>query len=282
VNDGGAVISEINSAVSIEVQHANTRAPGRGVLSTPQFQLLSGQRSITQTYTCSEPVILIARDDAGNAPATSNPIVITPGSPNAVRIATDPIWVGGNKHATVSARVVDLYENGVPGQAVSFAQVAGAGTLTAIDNTTDENGFARADYLSPRQPERARLAAHSGTFSAEIELETAFVDPNAAGGTIASYPNPFHPRETGATIAYKLSDNAHVTLEVLSLTGGRVLHKEFPNGGPGGQVGLNEFVWDGKNGRGDFVASGGYLVIVRAKGPGETLHDMRRKIAVVH
>jgi hypothetical protein len=190
--------------------------------------------------------------------------------------------VGGNRHATVSARVVDAYENGVPGQSVSFAQVAGTGTLTPIDNTTDDTGIARADYLSPRQPERARIAAQSGAFSAEVTLETAFVDPSAASGTIASYPNPFHPRETAATIAYKLSDNAHVTLEVFGLAGVRVLHKEFPNGTPGGQVGLNQFVWDGKNGRGDFVASGGYLVVIRAQGPGETLHDMRRKIAVVH
>src|SRR5262249_18768512 len=39
VNDAGAVISEINSTVTIEVRNAITRAPGRGTLSTPQFQL---------------------------------------------------------------------------------------------------------------------------------------------------------------------------------------------------------------------------------------------------
>ena len=32
---------------------------------------------------------------------------------------------------------------------------------------------------------------------------------------------------------------------------------------------------------GDFVSSGGYLVVVEAEGAGETLHVMRRKIAVV-
>jgi hypothetical protein len=127
----------------------------------------------------------------------------------------------------------------------------------------------------------ARIMAQAGAYSAEIEIETAFVDPGAAGGTVASYPNPFHPRESAATIAYKLSDNANVTLEVFALSGGRVLHKQFQNGTPGGQIGLNEFVWDGKNAQGDFVASGGYLVVIRAAGPGQTLHDMRRKIAVV-
>jgi len=181
----------------------------------------------------------------------------------------------------LDAAIVDAYENGVPGQSVSFTQVLGAGNLSAIDTMTDDTGVARADYLSPRQPEVARIGARSGTFTDEIAIETAFVDPGAPGGTIASYPNPFHPRETPTTIAYKLSDNAHVSLKVFTLSGGLVLQKEFPTGSSGGQVGLNQFVWDGKNGHGDFVSSGGYLVVIDAKGAGETLHTMRRKIAVV-
>ena len=72
-----------------------------------------------------------------------------------------------------------------------------------------------------------------------------------------------------------------MTLEVYTLSGGLVLRQEFPQGTVGGRVGLNEFVWDGRNGKGDFVASGGYLVVVEAEGAGETLHVMRRKIAVV-
>jgi flagellar hook assembly protein FlgD len=44
---------------------------------------------------------------------------------------------------------------------------------------------------------------------------------------------------------------------------------------------LNEFVWDGKNGDGKTVATGGYIVYIQANGNGETLHSMRRKIAVV-
>jgi hypothetical protein len=152
-NDAGAVIQEINSAVTIEVLNANSEEPGRGTLSTPQFQLLGGQRSISQMYTFSEPILLVAYDDAGNSPATSNVITITPGPPNGIRLASDPTWVRGNRHATLSARVVDEYENGVPGESVSFTHVSGTGTLTPIDITTDETGVARADFLSPRQPE---------------------------------------------------------------------------------------------------------------------------------
>jgi hypothetical protein len=40
-------------------------------------------------------------------------------------------------------------------------------------------------------------------------------------------------------------------------------------------------VWDGKNGKGRVVSSGGYIVHVEAHGEGQTLHVMRRKVAVV-
>jgi flagellar hook assembly protein FlgD len=117
--------------------------------------------------------------------------------------------------------------------------------------------------------------------SDELDIETAFVDPYAAGGYITNYPNPFHPGEAPTTIAYKLDDNATVTLKIYTITGGLVFEKSFPAGQPGGRTGLNEFVWDGKNGKGTTVASGGYVVDIQAAGSGETLHTMRRKLAVV-
>ena len=55
----------------------------------------------------------------------------------------------------------------------------------------------------------------------------------------------------------------------------------FDRAATGGRVGLNEWLWDGKNGQGETVASGGYIVLVEAEGLGQTLHVMRRKIAVV-
>ena len=70
-------------------------------------------------------------------------------------------------------------------------------------------------------------------------------------------------------------------VRVPGVYGGLVLSEEFAMGATGGAAGLNEFVWDGRNGKGDFVSSGGYLVVVTAEGAGETLHVMRRKVAVV-
>jgi hypothetical protein len=280
-NDAGSVIQEINSFVTVQVQNAGSGAAGQGTLLTTQFQLLQGQRNVSETYTFAEPIIIIAHDDAGNAPATSNVITITPGQPTAIRLTSDPTWVGGNRHATIISRVVDDFENGVPDLPMAFTLLSGTGTLGTADSMSDATGYARADFLSPRNPEHDVIRATSGSLTRDLDLEVAFVDPNAAGGTAYSYPNPFHPPGQPATIAYKIDDDANVTLRVYTQTGKLVLREDFARGTAGGQAGLNQFVWDGKNGKGELVSSGGYIVLIEAQGTGETLHVIRRKIAVI-
>jgi Bacterial Ig-like domain (group 1)/FlgD Ig-like domain len=280
-NDAGSVIQEINSLVTVEVQNASTQNPGRGTLLNTRFQLLQGQVSMAESYTFAEPIILIVRDDAGNDPAATEVITVSPGAPVELVLSSNPKWVAGNKKATVSAAVVDAYDNGVPDQPVIFTRLLGNCTLKALDSLTTTSGVARCELHSSRQPEMNRVRATSNGLSDELDIETAFVDPGADGGYITNYPNPFHPGEAPTTIAYKLDDNATVTLKIYTLTGGLVFEKTFAPGSPGGSSGLNEFVWDGRNGRGETVASGGYVLDVQAAGSGETLHTMRRKIAVV-
>jgi hypothetical protein len=280
-NDAGSVIQEINSFIDIEVLNASTQDPGRGTLLTTRFQLLQGERSITETYTYAESIILIASDDLGNDPAATDVLVVTPGTPVKIDLASNPSWVGGNKHAMVNATVMDEFDNGVPDRELDFELVSGDGVLTPLDTLTDSDGVAQADFLSSKIPGVSLVRATSGALVAELEIETSLVDPNAPGGHITNYPNPFHPGETSTTIAYKLSDDANVTLRIYTISGSLVLREDFTRGDQGGTVGLNEYQWDGRNGKGDYVASGGYIVVVEAEGNGETLHVMRRRVAVV-
>jgi hypothetical protein len=280
-NDAGSVIQEINSFVTLEVQNASTRQAGRGTLLTTQFQLLQGQRVVSQTYTFVEPIIIVARDDAGNAPATSNAITITPGAPALIHFASAPPWVGGNKHARLSAQLVDAFENAVPDEPMVFQHLSGNGTLTPVDSLTDAQGTATADFLSTREPGFDLLRASSNGLVVELNLQTAFVDPNAAGGTMTNYPNPFHPPAQGTTLAWKLDDHANVTLRIYTLGGALVLRKTFDRASQGGTAGLNEWIWDGRNGDGELVASGTYNAFLEAQGTGETLHVIRRRLAVV-
>jgi hypothetical protein len=236
---------------------------------------------VSETYTFAEPIVIVARDDAGNAPATSNAITIGPGVPTTIQVTSNPPWVGGNKHATVSGRLIDAFDNGVPDQAMVFQLLSGTGTLTPIDSLTAPDGTARADFLSPRQPEIDNLRVSAAGVVQDFSLEIAFVDPNAAGGHVTNYPNPFHPPLQGTIIAYKLADHASVTMRIFTVSGDLVLRRSFDKGASGGTAGLNEVTWDGRNGKGEVVASGGYIALIEAQGTGETLHVIRRKIAVV-
>lgn len=280
-NDAGSVIQEINSFVTIEVQNASSRGSGRGTLLTTQFQLLQGQRSVSETYTFVEPIIVIARDDAGNAPATSNAINIRPGAPAAIQLVSNPSWVGGNKHADLSARLVDAFDNGVPNRPMVFQHLTGQGAIGATDSLTDVDGVAHADFLSGRQPGQDHIRASVGAIVADLDLTTAFVDPNAQGGHFTNYPNPFHPPTEGTTLAWKLDDFAEVTLRIFTQSGDLVLRQVFPRNSPGGMAGLNEWKWDGRNGNGQVVASGGYVALIEAAGTGETQYVIRRRVAVV-
>ncbi len=279
-NDAGSVIQEINTAVTLSVSNAATGDPGRGELLVTQFQLLQGQRTVPIHYTFAEGILITATDDLDHDPAVTEVITVSPGDPDHIAMWSDPSWVGGNKNATIHAQVLDAFENGVPIQSVSFV-LNGAGTLTPIDFETDAAGIARADYLSPRTPGTALIDASSALLHQTLEIETALVNPQAAGGSITNSPNPFHPGESPTTIAYKLSDNASVTMRIYTMTGGLVLEERFAPGTLGGSVGLNTIEWDGKNGDNQTVASGGYIVEVHAEGNGETLHLMRRKVGVV-
>jgi hypothetical protein len=162
-----------------------------------------------------------------------------------------------------------------------FQLISGAGTVTPLDSLTTSDGGAAADFLSPRERGMSRVRASSNGLIAEIDLETAFVDPGAAGGHVTNYPNPFHPGEQPTTIAYQLDDAASVTLRIFTLSGALVIQQTFDRGATGGVAGLNEWAWDGRNGVGRVVASGGYTVLIEAQGQGETLHVMRRRLAVV-
>ena len=261
--------------------NANTGKPGRGTLATPQFQLIGGQRAISETYTASEPIVLVAHDDAGNAPATSNVITITPGAPSAVRLASSPSWVGGDKHATVTARVVDAYENGVPDRAVSFAMISGTGSLTPSDSLTDENGNTRADFLSPRTIETDRVRATSGSFSQDLDRRDLVRGSGAPAAATSPTIRTRSIRRQPTTLAYKLDDQAAVTVRIFTQAGDLVRRFQFSPGTQGGAQGLNQCVWDGRNGDGQLVSSGGYLVLIEAQGAGSTLNVIRRKIAVV-
>lgn len=291
VNDAGTVMQEINDQVQISVRQAESGLPGRGTLSATTFQLIQGRRHLNLSYTYAEDIILEVTSVNEATPGLTGTLAVEPGAPAGLTLTSDPGWVRGNRTAVLSAVLSDAFGNPIAGRPVSFAAAAndsgylgdhaaktGEKTVVAL---TDAAGLAQVDYHSPRQRQTVQITASSGQITAAYGLQTALVDPAAAGGYLTSYPNPFHPNETATTIAYVLDDAATVRLRVYTISGGLVLDRQYPSGGAGGQTGLNEIQWDGRNAAGEPVASGGYIVYVQAAGNGATQHVMRRKIGVV-
>ena len=78
----------------------------------------------------------------------------------------------------------------------------------------------RRASMSSRRRSAAALRARDQT-PALVEADR--VHPNAGGGHVTNYPNPFHPGEAPTTIAYKLDDNASVRMRIFTLAGRLVL-----------------------------------------------------------
>lgn len=107
--------------------------------------------------------------------------------------------------------------------------------------------------------------------------------PAATSGIsdVFNFPNPFSPRDGGTTLSYLLSEDSEVTLVLYDLLGNLVKKMNIPQGAVGGSAGLNNVLWDGRNGEGTEVANGGYLLQILAKGSSGTSYKERHKVAVL-
>jgi hypothetical protein len=107
-------------------------------------------------------------------------------------------------------------------------------------------------------------------------------DPNILSH-VEVFPNPYTigmPSCPGITVQYVLRDNSTVWIRVFALEGGFVWEKTMGTSDAGGRAGLNQVVWDGTNGRGRYVGTGGYILrmwVDSPRGPAE----VTRKIGVV-
>ncbi len=82
---------------------------------------------------------------------------------------------------------------------------------------------------------------------------------------LAVFPSPFSA-SVGATIRYQLREASDVTILIVDLFGHTVREFTSTSGSISGSGGINEFHWDGKNGEGNKIGNGAYVVQVRANG----------------
>jgi hypothetical protein len=103
---------------------------------------------------------------------------------------------------------------------------------------------------------------------------SAIPQPGDGVTELIAYPSPLRAGSQTATIAYLMGDNADADVVIYDVLGNLVRQFHFNGGAPGGQL-VNEVPWDGRNGAGDVVANGAYIIQVTSTG-----HRARTKIGV--
>jgi hypothetical protein len=158
-------------------------------------------------------------------------------------------------------------------------------TLVSVPGsaTKDETGIEQIAMAQvPANPVMMLPGMQALPHSSFSEVEPI---PQPLISDVTNYPNPFDSRKAGlegqTQIAYRLANNAPVTVTLFDLMGFRVRRWQFSAGQNGGQEGANVFPWDGTNEMGQKVSKGGYLAQIEVNLPGATV-TVIRKIGLIH
>lgn len=117
-----------------------------------------------------------------------------------------------------------------------------------------------------------------GILPGGFKIETPSV---SVVGVVVSSANPYSPASGNTTLKYTLTKDATITLYMYNIRGERIWQRVYPAGTQGGQVGLNEIVWDGMTDFKSRVSFGVYILMVTTKDVGTEQILSRTKIAVV-
>jgi len=91
----------------------------------------------------------------------------------------------------------------------------------------------------------------------KMTITTGIAQPSAGALTASAFPNPFNNE---LNIRYALNENAPVTMEVDNLVGDQVFIKQFTAQSKGEHL----WQWNGIQTNGERIASGVYLLKIRA------------------
>lgn len=75
---------------------------------------------------------------------------------------------------------------------------------------------------------------------------------------VSNYPNPFNPIIEPTTLVVKSDGSSNIELKIFDLFGNLVRELDAPQG-----TAYNLVEWDGRNGKGEMVANGGYICVIK-------------------
>ena len=136
----------------------------------------------------------------------------------------------------------------------------GIGGAAAPPSHDSDFATIEAWIAEARLADDGSIAFQQGIANLESLLASQIVPKETA--LHANYPNPFNPE---TWIPYQLAVPAEVTLTIYSMNGGAVRRLEMGHQAAGMYQRRNRAAhWDGRNQRGEFVASGLYFYTLKA------------------
>lgn len=267
-------------------------SPGTGLL-TPQTIMIGTDGTKTQnfTYTKAETIYLdvskISPSGGRTVERAYSPLIqVMASTPAQISASASPAAIQAQHTTTISATVVDAYQNLVPDVPVAFSITQGSAecSLSAATAQSNASGVAQVTLTGGIINETVTVQARSNTLIASVSVRVSVAPPN--GTVMTNYPNPFDPNLQKTSVNYYLNYESEVEIRVYDAFGRVVLAKDVkPGQGSGDFAGATlaggaGFLWDGKNGEGRTVANGIYLVKVKAKSRNGT-QEFKRRVGVI-
>jgi subtilisin family serine protease len=155
------------------------------------------------------------------------------------------------------------------GSGTSFAAplVAAAAALLLSQDSSRSSMDVYQQLLQSAAPTALGPGFHSSTGWGKLDFEQALNPTFHAPGAVArpgiyNYPNPFNPSADGlTTFNLQLTGQGQATLDIFDAGDQLVRHWELAS-----HAGLQFLSWDGRNGRGQIVANGGYRAVLTQGG----------------
>ena len=273
----GLVVSEF-SGVYEEISFSENKA------DLSNWQKVTSGQSFTAEYEFSSSVpffigklYISARNSAGQSILDSAFISIDKAAPtiqDVVILATDP--VGDQKYSNTKEIKVQL-------------NVTDSGLLSQIHLSEDSTfaTFQTIDLISSnissfQNEVDFELSENNGTKKVFVRAVDAAENVGVPNSDeiiadydpffeITNHPNPFNPNSEPTILIVKTLGVTSFEVNIYDLFGNHVKKIEVPAGER-----YNQIVWDGKNGKGETVANGGYICVVETSSK-----TMTRKIAVI-
>ncbi|MEO0102345.1 MAG: FlgD immunoglobulin-like domain containing protein [candidate division WOR-3 bacterium] len=188
----------------------------------------------------------------------------------------------------ISVLVLDGGSEPIPYKRVEFKVLKGNGEMLDSVIVTDSLGRGKARFIMPIPnlrdsiSERDSILIRADTVDTVIGIWAEVFDNEVMRGEIIAIPNPFGSLNQDFTkIIYHLRDNVDIKVLIYDPFGNPIYKRLIKKGEMGARRGVNVTTWDGRDDKGNKVASGIYYVRVIGIAHTGRIFDKGYRIGVV-